>query len=91
VVRGADADHAGRELGILHERDELARAPVLRAEPDVARLRVVVGRPVVHDGQAHEVAVEGDRALGVAADRGHVMQPAQLHALLFGGHRCQGA
>ena len=38
-------------------------------------------------GEAHQVAVERDRALGVAADRGHVVQPAQLHALLVGGHR----
>jgi hypothetical protein len=57
----------------------------------VARLGVVVGRPVVHDGEPQDVAVEGDRALGVAADRGHVVQPAQLHALLVGGHAGRAA
>jgi hypothetical protein len=86
VVCRADADDALRQLGVAHEGDEHPRAPVLRAEPDVARLRIVVGRPVVDDRQAHQVAVERDRALGVAADRGHVMQPAQLHALLVRGH-----
>jgi hypothetical protein len=75
VVRGADAHHALGQLRIAHERDEHSRAPVLRAEPDVARVGVVVGRPVVDDGEPHEVAVEGDRALRIAADRRDVMQP----------------
>ena len=64
-------------------------AAVERAEPDVARLRVVVARPVVDDGQPQQVAVERDRPLGVAADRGHVVQPAELHALLLARHRAR--
>jgi hypothetical protein len=57
----------------------------------VARLGIVVGRAVVHDRETHHVAVEGDRALGVAADRRHVVQAAELHALLVGRHGYVGA
>jgi hypothetical protein len=49
----------------------------------VARVRVVVGRAVVDDRQAEQVAVERDRGVGVAADRRDVVQAAQLHALLI--------
>ena len=47
-------------------KDTSARAAVERAEPHVARLGVVVARAVVHDRQAQQVAVEGDRPLQVA-------------------------
>ena len=77
-------DHARRQLGVLHEAHEPPGRAVERPEPHVAAGRIVVGRAVVDDRQAQHVAVEGDRPLEVAADRRHVVQPAQLHALLIG-------
>src|SRR4051812_45164704 len=35
VMRGAHADDARGQLGVLHERDQHPGTPVLRAEPDV--------------------------------------------------------
>jgi hypothetical protein len=49
----------------------------------VAGARVVVGRAVVDDAQAEHVAIEADRPVQVAADRGDVVHPAQPHAFLI--------
>jgi hypothetical protein len=84
VVRGPDAHDALGQLRVLHEAQQPPGVAVERPEPDVPRLRVVVGRSVVHDCEPEQVAVEGDRPLQVAADRGYVVQPTQLHALLVG-------
>jgi hypothetical protein len=79
VVRRAGAHDARGQLRVLHEAQQRA---VGRAEPHVAGVRVVVGGAVVDDAQAEPVAIERDRALQVAGDRRHVVQPAQLHASL---------
>ena len=50
------------------------------AEPEVARVRVVVVGALADEREPEQVAVEGGRALEVAADRGHVVQPGQPHA-----------
>ena len=83
VVRRADAHDALRELGVLHEAQQLPGLAVERAEPHMAAVGIVVGRAVVDDREAEHVAVEGDRLLRVAADRRDVVQAAQLHALLI--------
>jgi hypothetical protein len=84
VVRGAGADHALGQLGVLHEADQHAGAALERAEPHVAGLRIVVGRAVVDDRHPEQVAVERDRPVEVGRDGGEVVKPPQLHALLLG-------
>jgi hypothetical protein len=44
---------------------------------------IVVGGRVLDDRQAEHIAVERDRALEIPADGRHMVQPAQLHALLI--------
>ena len=75
----ADARPPGLERRVLQERDE--RAAVARiAEPEVARVGVVVVAALAQEGEAEDVAVEGGRALEVGADRGDVVQAGQAHA-----------
>jgi hypothetical protein len=44
------------------------------AEPEVARVGIVVVAALAQEGEAEDVAVEGRRAVEVGADRGDVMQ-----------------
>ena len=84
----ADAHHALGQLRVLHEREQRAAARRRAgAEPHVAGAGVVVAGAVVDDPEAHDVAIERDRRLEVAADRGDVVQPAELHAALFAHSR----
>ena len=66
VVRRAAPTTPAGSSGYSMKPTQRARRPVERAEPHVARARVVVGRPVAHDREAEHVAVERDRALEVA-------------------------
>jgi hypothetical protein len=86
MVRDAAPHLPGRELRVLHEAQV---RPVAGAEPHVAGVGIVVGRRVVDDRQPEPVAIERDRLLEVGADRRHVVQPAQLHALLI-RHAAEG-
>ena len=83
-MRGPGPDHALRQVRVLHEAEQHPGAAVERAEPHVAGRGVVVRRAVVHDRETEQVAVERDRPVEIAGDRGEVMQPAELHALLLG-------
>ena len=47
------------------------------------RVGVVVGWAVVDDAQAEHIAIQADRPIEVAGDRGDVMHPAQPHAFLI--------
>ena len=55
------------------------------AEPEVARVGVVVVAGLADESQAEHVAVEGGRAVEVRADRGDVVQPREPQALRLPG------
>src|SRR5262249_9763874 len=80
VMGRADAGPSGLERRVLHERDEDAAAVAGMAEPEMARVGMVVVVPFPQQGEAEDVAVEGRGAVEVGADRGDVMQPREAHA-----------
>src|SRR6478672_7875644 len=87
----ADAGPPGLERRVLHERDEHAAVPGM-AEPEVARVGIVVVATLAQKGEAEDVAVEDRRAVEVGADRGDVMQAGEARALrrLWRGARLVG-
>src|SRR5215218_9592352 len=80
---GAGPHHPLRQRGVLQERDQGPRGPVGVAEPEVARLRVVLVALLGYQREPEQVAVEGGRPLQVAADQRHVVQPGEPHAALL--------
>ena len=51
------------------------------AEPEVARVGIVVVAALAQEGEAEDVAVERGRALEVGADRRDVVNPREPQAL----------
>src|SRR5207249_1402412 len=80
VVRGAAPDVPLVELRVFQERHERAGRAAGVAEPEVARVGVVVVGGLAHERETEEVAVERRRALEVCADERDVVQPGELHA-----------
>ena len=87
VVHGAGADDAVLHLRVLEERDQRAGGALCVAEPEVPRAGVVVVDAALDEREAEHVAVEGGRAVEVAADRCDVMQAGEAHPAGLIGRR----
>src|SRR4051795_360418 len=92
-MRGAGPHHTLLHVRVLETGDQRARTPLLVAEEEVPDPGVVLARALLERPHAQQVPVKVDRAAGVLAEHGYVVDAGDLkpaHVQLLGASEGPG-